>query len=415
MADISQVNLPNDNNNPYNIADTTARSGLADKMDKTNPTGTGNFSLNRKANTTIGGNSFAEGYNTTASGYGSHAEGSGTTASGRNAHAEGTSTTASDDSDHAEGSGTTASGGISHAEGVSTTASGFGSHTEGYHTTASNAYSHAEGYYSIASGDYSHVEGWDATANHRSQHVFGEYNVLDDSTAAATARGNYVEIVGNGIANNIRSNARTLDWSGNEVLSGTIEATGFGTTLDKEVDRGGVQLTQAQYDALVNAGTVDANTTYFIIDANNTTASYAAGVTYDNTNSGMTATNVQAAIDEMVDDGFYHVGDTISLLRTGMVAYSGTSNFYFTIPLDKPIGNDVTSISLTGSWRCILTDSTTLAQSVYMNDVSLDSLGTVTCSMAASGVQVSVVLSSALAHWSLGTIVGRGSNILTFS
>lgn len=297
MADISKIVVPS--GDEYDIKDSTSRSGLSDKMDKANPTGTGSFSLNRKANTTIGGNSFAEGYNTTASGFGSHAEGSDTTASGRNAHAEGTSTTASDNSAHAEGSNTTASGGISHAEGVSTTASGFGSHTEGYHTTASNSYSHAEGYYSIASGDYSHAEGWNATANHKSQHVFGEYNALDDSTAAATARGNYVEIVGNGTADNSRSNARTLDWSGNEVLSGTIEATGFGTTLDKEVDRGGVQLTQSQYDALVNAGTVDANTTYFITDANNATASYAAGVTYDNTSSGLSATNVQDAIDEV--------------------------------------------------------------------------------------------------------------------
>jgi hypothetical protein len=325
MADISKIVVPS--GDEYDIKDSTSRSGLADKMDKVNPTGTGSFSLNRKADTTIGGNSFAEGYRTTASGFGSHAEGSGTTASGRNAHAEGTNTAASDDSAHAEGSDTVASGGLSHAEGYSTTASGFGSHTEGYNTTADGSYSHAEGYnttagggvshaegygaiasggvshaegyYTIASGTYSHADGFYSTANHRSQHVFGEYNALDDSSAEATVRGNYVEIVGNGTNSSSRSNARTLDWSGNEVLSGTIEATGFGTTLDREVDRGGVQLTQAQYDALVNAGTVDANTTYFITDANNTTASYAAGVTYDNTSSGLAATNVQGAIDEV--------------------------------------------------------------------------------------------------------------------
>lgn len=358
MADISQVNLPNDNNNPYDIADTTARSGLTDKMDKVNPVGSGSFSLNRKADTTIGtnsfasgnyntasgSNSFAEGYNTTASGNSSHAEGASTTATGyashtegegtatigESSHAEGYATSANGQSSHAEGYYTitngqyshaegyrsTASGAQSHAEGYQTTASSNNCHTEGFSTTASGASSHAEGYNTTASGEASHAEGQgtaargyashtDGTgtiANHAFQHVFGEYNVLDDSTAAATARGNYVEIVGNGTSGSSRSNARTLDWSGNEVLSGTIEATGFGTTLDKEVDRGGVQLTQAQYDALVNAGTVDANTTYFITDANNTTASYAAGVTYDNTSSGVTATNVQGAIDEVVDD-----------------------------------------------------------------------------------------------------------------
>ena len=182
-------------------------SGLADKMDTVNPTGSGSFSLNRKAGTTTGTNSFAEGYDTTASGNSSHAEGYSTTASG--------------DFSHTEGSGTTASGSRSHAE--------------GYGAIASAYYCHAEGSGTTASGMISHAEGNGTTANHKSQHVFGEYNVLDDSTATANERGNYVEIVGNGISNNSRSNARTLDWSGNEVLSGTIEATGFGATLKQAV------------------------------------------------------------------------------------------------------------------------------------------------------------------------------------
>lgn len=145
------------------------------------------------------------------------------------------------------------------------------------------------------------------------------------------------------------------------------------------------------------------------------TSDNAAAVSYDNTSSGLTATDVQSAIDEVVDDGFYHVGDTMSLLRAGMVAYSGTGSLYFTIPLDKPVGNDVTSVSLTGTWRCILTDSSTLVQSVLMNGISLDSLGTVTCSMEAYGVRVSVALSSPLEHWSVGFIAGYRSNVLTFS
>ena len=356
MADISKIVTPD--SSEYDIKDATARSGLSDKMDKANPTGSGSFSLNRKANTTIGGNSFAEGYRTTASGYGSHAEGSGTTASSRNAHAEGTNTTASDNSAHAEGSDTVASGGLSHAEGYSTTASGYGSHTEGYNTTADGSYSHAEGYnttagggvshaegygaiasgpishaegyYTTASGTYSHADGFYSAANHKSQHVFGEYNALDNSSAAATERGNYVEIVGNGTNSSSRSNARTLDWSGNEVLSGTIEATGFGTTLDREVDRGGVQLTQAQYDALVNAGTVDANTTYFITDANNTTASYAAGVTYDNTSSGLAATNVQTAIDQSIMV-FPNAGSHNSIYRGRYLGDEVTADQYVAI------------------------------------------------------------------------------------
>lgn len=98
-------------------------------------------------------------------------------------------------------------GDYSVAEGRSTRASGTNSHAEGGSTTASGYNSHAEGSYT--------------TANHKSQHVFGEYNIADPSTAAATARGNYVEIVGNGTSS-ADSNARTLDWSGNEWLAGSL-------------------------------------------------------------------------------------------------------------------------------------------------------------------------------------------------
>lgn len=108
------------------------------------------------------------------------------------------------------------------AEGNNTTASGAASHAGGFSTTASGAYSYAGGYASQASGQSSHAQGLYTVANHRAQTVLGEYNVADPSTAAATARGTYAEIVGNGTANNDRSNARTLDWDGNEVLAGKL-------------------------------------------------------------------------------------------------------------------------------------------------------------------------------------------------
>lgn len=73
-----------------------------------------------------------------------------------------------------------------------------------------------------ASGTYSVAEGDGTIANHKSQHVFGEYNTEDVNTNGATARGSYVEMVGNGTGSTNRSNARTLDWEGNEVLSGSM-------------------------------------------------------------------------------------------------------------------------------------------------------------------------------------------------
>ena len=193
-----------------------------DKMDKVNPTGTGYFSLNRKTDHTPGTYSVAAGWGTVASGHSSHAVGYRTTASGERSHAEGSRTTASGYCSHAEGNSTTASGNTSHAEGDQTIASGYDSHSEGYNTTASGGYSHAEGRSTSASGSDSHTEGYKTIANHKAQHVEGEYNIADTSTAKADARGTYVHIVGNGTADDKRSNALTLTWGGDLWHSGRL-------------------------------------------------------------------------------------------------------------------------------------------------------------------------------------------------
>ena len=119
----------------------------------------------------------------------------------------------------------TATADNAYAQGVWTTASGKHSHAEGYGTTASGNASHSEGSSTIASGWTSHAQGSGTIANHAYQHVFGEYNIGDTSTAAATERGNFIEIVGNGTASNSRSNARVLDWYGNEYVAGILEGT----------------------------------------------------------------------------------------------------------------------------------------------------------------------------------------------
>ena len=173
-----------------------------------------------KYTTASGDGSHAEGYLTEASGdYGSHAEGVYTTASGDyGSHAEGEYATASGPVSHAEGYYTTASGDSSHAEGDNTTASGENSHAEGFKTTASGYASHAEGEYTKASSKYAHVEGYHTTARTNSQHVQGKYNVEDTN-------GTYAHIVGGGTSNTNRKNIHTLDWNGNAVYSGDVNAT----------------------------------------------------------------------------------------------------------------------------------------------------------------------------------------------
>ena len=150
--------------------------------------------VGRKADTTIGMYSTAEGYNTTASGIVSHAEGQ--------------STTASEDCAHAEGWKTTASGKWSHAEGQDTTASGIYSHAEGFGTAASGNCSHAEGYETTASGIGSHASGIGTQALHRNEAAYGTFNESNDDTLFS---------IGDGTADDARHNAFEITTSGGKL------------------------------------------------------------------------------------------------------------------------------------------------------------------------------------------------------
>ena len=158
------------------IPDTIARVREIDgKMNTTNPTGTGSFSMNRLAGSTIGN--------------------------------------------------------YSHTEGLGTTASDTASHAEGRFTIASGDSSHAEGSYVTASGNYSHAEGWNTIASRECQHVQGRFNIEDTGDK-------YAHIVGNGNSNGrdvTRSNAHTLDWDGNAWYAGTIKVGGTSYNTASEV------------------------------------------------------------------------------------------------------------------------------------------------------------------------------------
>ena len=163
------------------------------------------------------------------------AEGKDTIASGRRSHAEGNNTKALGDYSHAEGTSREASGAASHAEGYSTIASGQTSHAEGNQTTASGDYSHAEGDNATASGLVSHAEGSATTAQGDNQHVQGKFNIADTTSA---------HIVGNGSRYSNRSNAHTLDWSGNAWFAGDVYT---GSTSGKNKDAGSKVLATKEY------------------------------------------------------------------------------------------------------------------------------------------------------------------------
>ena len=211
--------------------DEIVASGGSDpnKMDKANPTGTGTFTMNTRVTSQGTGNySFVAGDSNEASGDYSVAMGLHCAAFQDWANAGGYRCIASNYASHAEGSETIASGSHSHAEGSETTASGNHSHAEGSETTASEEDSHAEGHRTTASARHSHAEGYYTKASSYYQHVSGKYNVEDDQDT-------YAEIIGNGTADNARSNARTLDWSGNETLAGDLYFNGGANPLSTQL------------------------------------------------------------------------------------------------------------------------------------------------------------------------------------
>ena len=203
-----------------------------------NPTGTGAFSMNRKARTEIGLRSVAEGFSCEASGANSHAEGSYTKASANSSHAEGISCRATAQASHAEGNTTTASSNYSHAEGDTTTASGKGSHAEGFSTKASGPNSHAEGVHTEASGYYSHAEGLKTKASGLYSHSGGNSTIA--GYQSQTAIGEYNENkeedifeVGNGTSNTSRSNALELTKIGDLKIGGNyIDGSGNVLSMD---------------------------------------------------------------------------------------------------------------------------------------------------------------------------------------
>lgn len=181
------------------------KTDTAAKADKTDTVLETTLSRGRASGSTAGEGSIAFGSNAVATGDFSRALGANVVATGRCATAVGSYTTANGASSHAEGDGAITNGSNSHAEGSA--------------TVANEPCSHAEGWTTVADGPYSHTEGYQTYAYARSQHVFGENNYGGTKTAD---RGTYVEIVGNGASASARSNARALDWDGNERLKGTL-------------------------------------------------------------------------------------------------------------------------------------------------------------------------------------------------
>ncbi len=158
----------------------------------------------------------------------------------------------------AVGYANTVSGESAVAAGYANTVSGGGAVAVGFANTASGNYSFAGNRNTEAVGTYSTAHGRRTISNHKSQFVFGECNVADASSEASNARGTYVEIVGNGTSDSARSNARTLDWNGNESLAGGL-TLGMGTANQTSITAQQLNALLALASSVPNAASIDAN------------------------------------------------------------------------------------------------------------------------------------------------------------
>nr|DAU69179.1 MAG TPA: Baseplate wedge protein [Caudoviricetes sp.] len=175
-------------------------------------------------------------------------------ASGKYTLSNGKAAAARADYSHAEGYACISKAIYSHAEGEQCITNGQSSHAEGHGSTANGIDSHAEGYYTTTNGKYSHVEGYKTIATGDNQHVQGKYNIEDKDNK-------YAHIVGNGYRDELkykdyRSNAYTLDWSGNGWFAGKV--TQEGTPTDdkdlvnkKYVDDANVEATDEEVNAML--------------------------------------------------------------------------------------------------------------------------------------------------------------------
>ena len=175
----------------------------------------------------IGSYSFAAGFNTKASGtistslgnatiasgYSSTSMGLATVASGQQSTSMGVLTTASGDFSTSMGETTQAIGNYSTSMGKATIATGHYSTSMGSNTQANGNYSTSMGYGTIANGNYSTSIGYFTNAKTDHSLSIGKYN---DTTAS-----NRLFQIGNGTADNSRSNAMTVLVNGN---------VGIGTT-----------------------------------------------------------------------------------------------------------------------------------------------------------------------------------------
>lgn len=219
-------------------------------------------------------------------------------------------------------SNTGAFGERSHCEGYQNYAQGNNSHAEGYRTTASGFISHAEGHGTLASVNYSHASGYYTISNTVAGTAIGKYNISGN---------NKLFVVGNGTADNARSDAFVVYDDGNILLNNTLFKSGTGHSQFLTY----AQQNYANNDNSTRSISNDDFTYYIIGDIINITiplrSSYKFVSAYRSRND---------LANDFVDD--YLLNIDLSNIKSSLDTYynSTTSTFNFTFKQDIYISNN---------------------------------------------------------------------------
>lgn len=219
-----------------------AAQGAEIYNDYENNIATGHYSIASGFGTqALGDFSHSSGWLTKAGGYCSIASGRRTEAVGPYAHSEGIDTSAPKNAAHSEGEGTKANGARAHAEGYYTEAKHNQAHAEGMLTVASGVNSHAEGWGTTASGQNAFSGGRGTVASGQNATAKGEYTIAAGKNQTALGKYNVSDttnlmVVGNGTSDTARSNAYTLDSSGNGWFAGGITVGADKASVVTEID-----------------------------------------------------------------------------------------------------------------------------------------------------------------------------------
>ena len=406
-------------NNSIAVGGNVLASGISAAAFGTNTNATGDYSTamgatstaSSYASTAMGGGTTASGTISTAMGQSTTASGSRSTAMGRSTTATGTYstamgyyTTASGESSTVMGDNTTASGSGSVAMGTRSTAGGNGSLAIGDNTAASGDYSTSIGGGTIASGDYSTAMGGGAEATGDYSTAMGEstsasgyasttigvYTKASDYASLVTGQNNLsgftatsattfsllnpAFVIGNGLANNNRSDAFKVLFNGTTTVAGNVTAPSFIGELNGTINTATTAVTQA-----TSSNDQKLATTAFV---QNAISSFPVGLAFQTTwNATTDNPNLSSATPA---DGQFWIVDVAGTTNLGGISswgvgdwalyvVDGASSYWQKVDNSSSLtgsgtGNKITKWSGSGT-------STTVTDSIMTDDGSSITIG----------------------------------------